>query len=182
MTDSPYRIMLVEPDAGTLETLVGALVGRFEANLTCVSTAEECLEIEAVDPHDLVICELDLEDMYGTELARRLGALRRRPLIVIADDASCEAAIDLMRLGASDLIPKPFRVRELLESAERALVRHEVRRRHLQKLSRMKKQLRRTQRERRELSQRVELVCKDLVGAHRRLVHRVLEFEEMREA
>ncbi len=41
----------------------------------------------------------------------------------------------------------------------------------------MRELVRRVIRERRDLNRRVELVCRDLVGAHRRLVTRVLSSE-----
>ena len=67
---------------------------------------------------------------------------------------------------------------ELFDAAERALRGYEVRRQHQAKYRRMRDLLRRVIRERRDLNQRIDLVCRDLVGANRRLVHRVLDFEE----
>ncbi len=177
MTDSPYRILLVEPDPETLETLVSAIVGRFETNLTCVSSGEECLRIERDEPHDLVIAASDLSDMDACELARELSAIRRRPLIVMGERPTVGEAIELLRLGAADVVCKPFRVRELLDSVDRSLGRLDMRRRHMQRFRSMQRSLRKVSRQRAELNDRVELVCKDLVQAHRRLVHRVLDFQ-----
>jgi hypothetical protein len=41
----------------------------------------------------------------------------------------------------------------------------------------MRELVRHVIRERRDLNRRIELVCRDLVEAHRRLVHRVVEFK-----
>jgi DNA-binding response OmpR family regulator len=180
MMDSPYRILLVEPDPDTLETLVSALVGRFETNLTCVASGEECIRIERSDAHDLVITEHELPDMDACELARELGAIRRRPLIVLGERPTAKEAIELLRLGAADVVCKPFRVSEMLESVDRALGRLEMRRRHMHRFRCMQRSLRKVTRQRAELNDRVELVCKDLVHAHRRLVHRVLDFQAAR--
>ena len=121
---------------------------------------------------------MDLTDSDGIELAERLTELGRRPIIVLADDPTASDAIDAMRSGVCDMFPKPFPVNDLLDAVERELRQCEVERAQAAKYRRMRKAARKVLRERRELSQRVELVCRDLVGAHRRLVHRFLESEE----
>ena len=181
MGNRPTRILLVEPDAGVLEKLVAALVRRFETHITCVATGEECVAAEAVSPHDLVISELELPQMSGLELADQLGVLRKRPMLLLASAPTTEEAVEAMRLGVRDLFVRPFHVAELMDSVERSLhsretcLRHEVRHQHLRDL------LRRLIRDRRELRQRTELICRDLVGAHRGLVERVLRIEGVSE-
>ncbi|GAF86586.1 unnamed protein product, partial [marine sediment metagenome] len=125
-------------------------------------------------------CELELDDGNGVELAERLRMLSARPIILLADDPTTEDTLAAMRLGVRDLLIKPFPVTDLLDAAERALRSQEVRQAHTAKYHRMRKLLRRVLRERRELNQRVELVCRDLVGAQRRLMHRVFDSQETR--
>ena len=52
--------------------------------------------------------------------------------------------------------------------------------RHAARYRRLRELVHRVIRERRDLNRRIELVCRDLVEAHRRLVHRVVESEGMR--
>jgi DNA-binding NtrC family response regulator len=177
MGSRPKGILLVEPEADVLEKLVAALTQRFDANITCVPSGEEAVETEAIEPHDLVICELELPQMSGLELADQLMALRRRPFILLACDATREEAVEAMRLGVRDLFVKPFRVRELMDSIERAFHADEVSHRHHAKYRRLRKLLRRAKQDRMEMHQRTELICRDLVGAHRKLVERVLALE-----
>ena len=181
MAERSYKILLVEPDADILELLVSALGRRFNAHVTCVATAEACLDVELLEPHDLVIAELNLKDEDGIVLAGHLTSLSSRPIILLADDPTCEDALAALRMKVRDLLVKPFPMAELLDSVERALRGYEVRRQHQAKYHRTRDLLRRVIRERRNLNQRIELVCRDLVGAHRRLVHRVLDSEEAKE-
>ncbi len=169
------KIMLVEPDSEVLEILVAAMSDRFDAHITCVDSAESCLDVEVVDPHDLVVAELELEDASGLELSEHLMSLSHRPVVLLADAPSTEEAIAALRLGVRDLFTKPFPVSQLLESAQQAITGQHIRREHAVKYHRMRSLVRTAIRERRELNKRIELVCKDLVGAHRRLAHRVLE-------
>lgn len=172
------KILLVEPDPEILEIIVASLVRRFNAQITCVSNAESCLDTELTDPHDLVISELDLEDSDGVQLARHLFALGHRPVILLADSIGGDEAIEALRTGVRDLFCKPFDMEDLLDAAQRLITGYQLRRQHAAKYKRMRDLVRHVIRERRDINRRVELVCRDLVGAHRRLVHRVLATEE----
>jgi DNA-binding response OmpR family regulator len=172
------KILLVEDDPRLLEMLVESFVSRFDAHLTCVGSAEDALDVEMVEPHDIVIAELALPGMDGLTLTRHLMELSDRPVIIMAEEPGVSHAIEAMRLGARDLFPKPFAISELLESMQRALGAGQQARCAKVKYRRLRQLVRRVIRERRELNRRVELVCRDLVGAHRRLVDRVLEHED----
>ena len=178
MTDRSHRILLVEPDAEVLEILVSSLSRRFDAHITCVADETSCLDIEIFDPHDLVIAELELEDSDGLELSERLMALGNRPVILLANQATCDEVTRAMRVGVSDVFRKPFRVEQLLDATDRALREHDLDRRRAAKYRRMRELVRRIISERRDLNRRIELICRDLVGAQRRLVHRVLALED----
>ena len=173
------KILVVEPDPHILQPLVAALVRRFDAHITCTANAEACLDVELAEPHDLVIAELHLEDESGLVLAERLASVSARPIIILAEEPSCEDALQAMRLGVRAMLPKPFPVTELMEAVEEALRLGEVQRSQAAKYHRVRRLLRQAIRERRDLGRRIDLVCRDLVAAHRRLVHRVLEHEEL---
>lgn len=177
MSDRTPKILLVEPDPDMVEMLVGLLRRRFDAQVTCVSNAESCLNTDLYDPHDLVIAEWDLDDSDGLQLTEHLTILSPRPIILLADEPSSRDAIEAMRLGVRDLFVKPFPFQDLLDATERAVVGNDLKRQHAVKYRRMRELVRHVIRERRDLNRRTELVCRDLVEAHRRLVHRVLAME-----
>jgi DNA-binding NtrC family response regulator len=174
------KILVVEPDPEILEVLVASLTRRLDAYVTCVADGESCLETDLNDPHDLVIAEFALPDLDGLELAEKLLMLSQRPIILLADDPTCDEAVEAMRMGVRDLFRKPFPVEDLLDATERLLHGQDVRRQHAVKYRRVRKLLRRVLRERRDLNKRIELICCDLVQAHRRLLHRVLTVEALK--
>lgn len=176
------KVLLVEDDPRMIEMLVEGLVRRFDAHLTCVAGAEEALDIEIVEPHDIVVAELALPGMDGLTLTRHMMELSDRPVILLAEEPGLSQAVEALRLGARDLFPKPFAVGDLLDSMERAMARAGQARRFRAKHRHLRQLVRRVLRERRDLNRRIELICKDLVGAHRRLVHRVLAHEEAKPA
>ncbi|HUU83944.1 MAG TPA: response regulator [Phycisphaerae bacterium] len=176
------KILLVEDDSRILEKLVESFVARFDAHLTCAATAEDALDVEVVEPHDIVVAEMALTGMDGLTLARHLLELNDRPVILLADEPGLSHAVEAMRLGVRDLFAKPFAVDDLIVSMERAL--GQVRRTEQMRVKHknLRQLVRRVLRERRDLNQRIELICKDLVGAHRRLVQRVLADEPTAQA
>ena len=180
MASAFHKIILVEPDPEIVEILVSSFSKRLDAQITCVSDAESCLDVEMVDPHHIVVSELELPDCSGLELAEQLSTLSPRPIILMAEDPTPQDAINAMRLGVRDLLIKPFPVGDLLDAVERDLRGHEIKQAHAAKYHRMRRLLRKVLRERKDLNHRVELVCRDLVGSHRRLVHRVLHTQEPR--
>lgn len=174
--------MLVEPDPETLEGVLSGLGRHLDAHVTCVSDGETCLDADMNEPHELIITEMELPDRDGLELAEQLLSLRSRPVILMADELSVEDTIDAMRIGVRDVFLHPFELDGLAASAERLLDGFRLRQQHAARYRRMRSVVRRAIRERREIDQRVELVCKDLVSAQRRLVHRVMEIDHAQAA
>lgn len=174
MTDRCHKILIVEPDPDVLEILVASLSRRFDVRLTCVSDGNACLDVEMTDPHDLIITEERLADMSGLSLAEKLMSLATRPIVLLTGEADFDDAVAALRSGVADIFRKPFPIEDLLESTDQMLRDHTLMRQRIAKYHRMRKLVRRVIRERRDLRRRIELVCRDLVGAQRRLVHRVL--------
>ncbi len=178
MARTTHKILLVEPNPALVELLVASLSRRFDAYITCVARGDACLDIELLDPHDLVIAEASGAGTMGLELASQLASLGKKPLILLANDLTAEDVVSALRLGVHDIFEKPFPIGDLLDSAERALRDRQVTLRRVVKYNRMRNMVRQVIRERRDLNRRVELVCRDLVGAHRRLVHRVVGLQK----
>ncbi len=180
MANRPDKILLVEPNPPLVELLIASLSRRFDAQLTCVVDAQSCLDVELLEPHDLVIAEWNLVGGDGLKLTEQLMSLSARPVILMADSPSCPDVIAALRAGVRDFFVKPFPVEELLDAAQRVLYGHDLRRRHAARYRRLRELVRHVIRERRDLNRRIELVCRDLVEAHRRLVHRVVGTEGVR--
>lgn len=173
------RVLLVEPDPDLLEILVSGFAGRMDPRITCVDSADSALEVDLGEPHDLVITELRLRRFGGLRLASQLvsAAGFERPVVLLADRISGRRAVETARVGVRDIFIKPFMLSDLLDRAEELLEEYAMHRQFVARYHRMRELVRRVIRERRHLNHRTELICRDLVGAHRRLVHRVLEFE-----
>lgn len=113
--------VLIADDDPTSRLLVREAVERAGHQCTVAEDgAEAWRRFEEVDP-DVVIVDLDMPGMHGTELARgiRAHAASRYTYVIVLTGAADEAAARLaMEAGADDLMTKPFDAGEL----ERALI------------------------------------------------------------
>ena len=104
------KVLLVEDDDAIAEPLAqrlereGFSVGR-------VRTGESALRAAAPD---LVLLDLRLPDLDGTEVCRRLRARSSVPIIVVSARGEEADRVVALELGADDYLVKPFGFRELL--------------------------------------------------------------------
>lgn len=76
-----------------------------------------------LSPPDLLIVDLGLPDMDGSEIVQRLRAWSSVPLIVLSVRSNEAEKVRLLDLGADDYVVKPFGMAELLARAHAALRR-----------------------------------------------------------
>ncbi len=104
------RILLVEDDDTIAQPLAEGL-RREGFEVRRVVSGEEALEVQLPD---LVLLDLRLPGMDGTEVCRRLRARSDVPIIVVTAKGEEVDRVVGLELGADDYIVKPFGFRELL--------------------------------------------------------------------
>jgi two-component system, OmpR family, response regulator RegX3 len=116
------RILVVDDDPGIQDVVRFALAGEgFEVD--AVADGKSALERAATDEYDVVVLDVMLPDVPGTEVCRRLRADGSAvPILMLtARDAEVDRVLGL-ELGADDYIAKPFSRAELV-SRVRAILR-----------------------------------------------------------
>ena len=78
------------------------------------ATAEEALDVAAVNQPEAAIIDLVLPDGDGIELCRRLREWTDIPLIVLSAIGDEDAKVRALAAGADDYVTKPFGPRELV--------------------------------------------------------------------
>ena len=116
------RVLVVDDDPGVLEVVSYSLRGE-GFDVETVSDGATALDRAMEEPYDLVILDLMLPSMSGTEVCRQLrGERRHMPILMLtAKDAELDRVLGL-ELGADDYVTKPFSQAELM-SRVRALFR-----------------------------------------------------------
>ncbi|HZT81100.1 MAG TPA: sigma-54 dependent transcriptional regulator [Gemmataceae bacterium] len=90
--------------------------------LVTAETAAEGLALAEQRRPDVVVLDVQLPDMGGLDLFRRLRALdARTPVIFITGKAATDTAIEAMKLGAYDYLYKPVELTQLRQVIDRAL-------------------------------------------------------------
>jgi two-component system KDP operon response regulator KdpE len=87
-----------------------------------VGTGEEGVLGAAQGAPDLVLLDLGLPDMDGTEVIRRIRAFSDMPVIILSVRESQSDKVAALDAGADDYVTKPFGMEELLARA-RATIR-----------------------------------------------------------
>lgn len=105
------RLLVVEDDDGIAAPLVEGLE-RDGFAVERVRTGAEALA--AADRADLVLLDLGLPDLEGTEVCRRLRSRSGVPIIVVTARGDELDRVMLLELGADDYVVKPFSPRELV--------------------------------------------------------------------
>jgi two-component system KDP operon response regulator KdpE len=86
-------------------------------------TGGDALRAATLKPPDLVILDLGLPDMDGSEVLDRLRAWSSVPLIVLSVRSNEAEKVRLLESGADDYVVKPFGMAELLARAHAAMRR-----------------------------------------------------------
>jgi DNA-binding response OmpR family regulator len=117
-------VLLVE-DEETLASLVGAYLVQEGFRVASVGSGEEALARIEREPVRLVVLDLNLPDMDGIDVCRRIRARSTVPVVMLT--ARDEEADRLAGLGAGadDYIGKPFSPKELVARMKAVLRRAE---------------------------------------------------------
>jgi len=86
-------------------------------------TGAEAIRAASMQPVDLVIIDLGLPEMDGSEVVERIRSWSNVPIIVLSVRSSEADKVKLLELGADDYVVKPFGMAELLARVRVALRR-----------------------------------------------------------
>jgi two-component system, OmpR family, response regulator RegX3 len=122
--DNRPLVLVVDDEESYRQALASGLAREGFA-VECAGDGHEALRLfHRVHP-DLVLLDVMLPDQSGIELCQQMRALKPVPIIMVtARDSEVDVVLGL-ELGASDYVPKPFRLRELV-ARMRAVLRRGV--------------------------------------------------------
>ena len=116
------KIMVVEDEPSLVDALeYGLSVEGF--GVVTVGDGEEALAVFERERPDVVLLDLMLPHLSGTEVCKRVRAHSDVPIIMVsAKDAEIDKVLGL-ELGADDYVTKPFSMRELVARVRAVLRR-----------------------------------------------------------
>ena len=114
-------ILIVEDDQRIRERLTRALAERGHT-VDARRTGFEGLTAAVEEGPDVVILDLGLPDVDGTEVLKMIRAVSRVPIIVATARSEEQSVVALLDAGADDYVTKPYSV-DHLEARIRAVLR-----------------------------------------------------------
>ena len=129
MKTTPKQNILVVDDAPTaIDILVRNLVSRCYCIFTASNVVDAVKILESA-PIDLVITDYKMPRISGLDLIRHIRAnFSETEVIMITGYATVKGAVQAVKMGADEYLPKPFTDDELFSAVDRALNKQELRR------------------------------------------------------
>ena len=105
--------ILVVDDERSMREFLEILLSKEGYGVTLASSGEEAFKIIDSADFDLLITDIRMKDVDGIDVLKKAkGKNQDTKVIMISAFATAETAVEAMREGAYDYIPKPFKVAE----------------------------------------------------------------------
>ena len=116
------RILVVD-DEPAIQRALGPLLRARGYDVEPASSGADALRSVAAGMPALIVLDLGLPDLEGTEVCRRIRATSQVPIIVLSALGAEADKVQALDLGADDYVTKPFGPEELLARIRVALRR-----------------------------------------------------------
>lgn len=108
------KVLIIDDDRTIRHIVKTALDGYFEISVVTANDGNVALELLEAEKPSAVLLDIYMPNHNGLELFRKIRAFDRKlPVIFITSDTSSEIAIQAMRAGAYDYLPKPLDVGQI---------------------------------------------------------------------
>jgi two-component system response regulator PilR (NtrC family) len=115
------RILVVDDDLSVLEFLE-AMLAKERYSVSCADDGVKAIEMLKKRSYDLLLCDIRMGKISGLEVLKKAKELYPNIVVImISAFATTETAVEAVRLGAYDYIPKPFKAEELSHTIRYAL-------------------------------------------------------------
>ena len=116
------RVLLIEDD-GAIAQSIELMLKSESFNVYTTDLGEEGIDLGKIYDHDIILLDLNLPDMSGFDVLRKLRVSRvRTPILILSGLVATEDKIKGLGYGADDYMTKPFHKDELVARIH-ALVR-----------------------------------------------------------
>ncbi len=118
------RILVVD-DEPSIRSLLSRILDREGYEVLLATSGREALEVAAKEKPDLVILDLNLPDIYGEDVCRRIRenpSIEKVPVLILTGKTTQGLSARCLNGGADDYLPKPFDIEDILAHL-RALLR-----------------------------------------------------------
>ena len=120
MAKNRFKILIVEDEAN-IRTFVRTMLESEDYQVLCASDCKTGLSMFSSHCPDLVILDLGLPDLDGSEFILYARRFSQAPILVLSARTTDDDKVTALDMGANDYITKPFSTAELLARVRSAL-------------------------------------------------------------
>jgi DNA-binding NtrC family response regulator len=122
------NLLIVDDEVSILQLFQMALQKK-DTTVTTANSALEALEKMKTEFFDLVVTDLSMPGMNGMELLKKTREVSpETSVIMMTAYGSTQTAVDAMKAGAYDYLPKPIQLEELQKTIQNAMTKAELQR------------------------------------------------------
>jgi two-component system cell cycle response regulator CtrA len=108
------RVLLIEDDAAIAGS-IDLMLKSESFNVFITDLGEEGIDLGKLYDYDIILLDLNLPDMSGYEVLRKLRLARvKTPILILSGFTGIEDKVKGLGAGADDYLPKPFHKDELV--------------------------------------------------------------------
>lgn len=123
----PGKVLLIDDSALTLDT-VSAFLGDMGWTVLTAQRGSDAVVMGSTPDLDVVIADLNMPDMNGIEVFRRLFAIDPLlPVIILSEEAAMPLILETVHAGVFDFVPKSDYERMLPAAVRRAVAHRRIR-------------------------------------------------------
>jgi len=116
----PVRVLVIDDESVICDACRLVLGEKGHGVDHCLTGTAGLQAIER-EPYDLILLDMKLPDIDGTEILKRVSEKTPAPcVIVMTGYSTLSNALQAMKLGAADYLAKPFTDDELVEAVEKS--------------------------------------------------------------
>jgi len=108
------RVLLIEDDATTAKSIELMLAAD---GFNCYTTdlGEEGLDLGKLYDYDIILLDLNLPDMHGNDVLKKLRVAKiGTPILILSGLSETDSKVKSLGFGADDYLTKPFHKEELI--------------------------------------------------------------------
>lgn len=116
------QVLVIEDEPTTAKALELILTSE-DFNVYCTDLGEEGLDLGKLYDYDIILLDLDLPDMHGHDVLKRLRLAKvQTPVLILSGMLKMDHKVQAFGFGADDYVTKPFHPDELIARI-RAVIR-----------------------------------------------------------
>ncbi len=126
MTSHNPLILIIDDEPAICRNCV-KILSKMDYDVRYALNGYDALSMVDGTVFDVVVTDLKMSNVGGMEVLRRLkSSFPETMVIVITGYASVSSAVEVMKMGAFDYLPKPFTPQELRAVVRQALIQREM--------------------------------------------------------